>query len=142
NRILDSSRVTNSGYLGSQDPTKWGALANQRGMLFHLEDVQGYTSVQLLRYWSFVRAVTSSQLNYNADVFPDPPPIALDLLQVNGLVVPTSDPPPLQLPAWPVVQDEGWTLERLEHPFPRVSVIPTWRVVPSGDQALHAITAS
>jgi hypothetical protein len=138
---LDPGRVTNSGYLGSQDPAKWGSLANQRGMLFQLEDVQGYTSVQLLRYWSFVRAVTSRQLNYNADVFPDPPPIALDLLQVNGLVVPASDPPPLQLPARPVVQDGDWVLERLEHPFARVSVIPTWRVVSSGDQALQAITA-
>jgi len=138
---LDPVHVSNSGYLYSQAPAKWGSLANQRAMLFHLEDVQGYTSVQLLRYWSFVRAVTSRQLNYNADVFPDPPPIALDLLQVNGLVVPTSDPPPLQLPVRPVAQDEGWTLERLEQPFPRVSVIPTWRVVSSGDQALQAITA-
>jgi Bacterial membrane protein YfhO len=138
---LDPPLVTKQGYLGYQGPETWGLLANQRAVLFHVEDVQGYTSVQLLRYWSFVRAVTSSQLNYNADLFPDPPPIALDLLQVNGLVVPTSDPPPLQLPARPVVQDDGWTLERLDHPFPKVSVIPTWRVVSSGDQALQAITA-
>ena len=32
-------------------------------------------------------------------------------------------------------------MERLDHPFPKVSVIPTWRVVSSGDQALQAITA-
>ena len=138
---FDPAAATNRGYLDQQGPGSWGMLANQRGSLFGLEDVQGYLPVQLIRYWTFVRAATAHRLDYNADVFPDPSPVVLDLLQVNGLVVPTSDPPPLPLPARPVAHEGAWTLERLEHPFPRVSVIPTWRVVATEDQALRAVTA-
>ena len=138
---FDPALATNRGYLAEQGPGSWGLLANQRGSVFDLEDVQGYLPVQLLRYWTFVRAVSSQRLDYNVDVFPDPSPLVLDLLQVNGLVVPTVNPPPLPLPARPVVQDGGWKLERLERPFPRVSVVPTWRVVSTEDQALQAVTA-
>ncbi|TMK59614.1 MAG: YfhO family protein, partial [Actinobacteria bacterium] len=88
----------------------------------------------------FVRAVTSHRLDYNVDVFPDPLPVVLDLLQVNDLVVPSSDPPVPPLPVRTVAEDAGWTLERLQHPFPRVSVVSTWRVVSTEDQALHAVT--
>jgi len=138
---FDPTIVTYRGYLGRQDPASWGLLANQRGVLFHVEDADGYNSMQLLRYWSFVRAVTSRPLNYNVAAFQDPKPVTLDLLQVNGLIVRSADPPLLPLPSRPIAAEGGWQLDRLEKPFARVSVLPSWRVVSTEDQALQAVTA-
>jgi len=86
--------VTHRGYLTHQGPDTWTLLVNQRGMALGLEDVQGYNSIQLQRYWRFVRAVSPVKLDYNAGVFPRPPPVAMDLLQVRW-VVGSPDLPPL-----------------------------------------------
>jgi hypothetical protein len=131
--------VTHRGYLTTQTPDTWGLLANQRGMLFGLEDIQGYSSIQLPRYWRFVRASSPIEIDYNAAVFASPPPVALDLLQVRWVVGRQEAPP---LGGLTRVTDEGsWSLyERNETP-PRASVLSTWQVVSSPDQALQTVLA-
>ena len=53
-------------YLFAQEPSDWPALANERGTLFGLHDVLGYSPVQLPRYWAWVRAVDDLTVAYNA----------------------------------------------------------------------------
>jgi hypothetical protein len=131
--------VTHRGYLTSQTPDSWGLLANQRGMLFGLEDVQGYNSVQLRRYWRFVQAVSPIPLDYNAGAFPQPPPVALNLLQVRWVVGPSNDPP---LSGLTKVADEGrWSLFEWSGAPPRASVLSSWMVAPDSEQALKTIIA-
>jgi hypothetical protein len=136
---IDPSLVSNRGYLTKQGPDDWGLLVNQRGMLFGLEDAQGYNPVQVRRYWSFVRAVSPIPLDYNAAVFPAPPPVALDLLFL-GFAVGPSDAPPF--PDWvPMVNDGPWTLYRSPNPPPRVSVATKAVVVGGPEQALATVLA-
>src|SRR5439155_14235510 len=85
----------------------WPALADQRSMLFGLDDAGGYNPTQELRYWRFVRMVDHRNLNYNsAYLTAPPPPLALDLLQVRWLIAPAKAPPPAA-GATPVVQEGG-----------------------------------
>ncbi len=118
---FDPRAATHRGYLtfGGQGPDTWGLLANQRAVLFELEDVQGYSSVQLRRYWSFVRAVTPRRIAYNTGVFLDLPQVVLDLLQVNGLVGRAARRPDLPLPARPQAAEGLWELYKLGRPIPR-----------------------
>jgi Bacterial membrane protein YfhO len=142
--IAFDPRVTNHrGYLiyHGQGPDTWGLLANLRGMLFRIEDAQGYDPVQLPRYWTFIRAISPKRIDYTAAVFRRLRPVALDLLQVNSLVLPVHRPPRLPLPARPIVRDGAWELYALDHPFPRVSLVTSWQVVGSADRALRAVTA-
>jgi len=132
--------VTNRGYLTDQGSGVWGLLANQRGMLFGLEDVQGYNSVQLRRYWRFVRAVSPIAIDYNAGVFAQASRVALDLLQVRWVVSPR-DGPPVEW-ATRVAAEGSWGLyERSDVP-PRASVLSSWVVVPSSEEALRTVAAS
>jgi hypothetical protein len=136
---IDPALVSNRGYLEHQDPSDWGLLVNQRGMLLGLQDGQGYNPVQERRYWELVRAVSPIPLDYNAAVFPAPPPVVLDLLQM-GFAVGRSDTPPF--PGWtPMANDGVWTLYRSPQPAPRVSVATRVVVVAGARQALATILA-
>jgi hypothetical protein len=129
--------VNHRGYLTHQQPDEWPLEANQRAMLFDLEDVQGYSSFQLRRYWFFVRSMTSLFLDYNSAVFPDPPPVALDLLQVGWIVGPANDPP---LPDLTKIETEGrWALYRRSQTPPRASVVGDWTVMSSSTAAREAL---
>ncbi len=129
--------ITHRGYLLDQLPNTWSLLINQRGMLFDLEDVQGYNSIQLQRYWRFVRAVSPIKLDYNAAVLPRPPPVALDLLQVRW-VIGSPDVPPLP-GLTPVTGDGSWTLYERSDGSPRASVLSSWQVVSGWREALQAV---
>ena len=131
------------GYLtyDAQAPNTWGLLVNQRGMLFGLSDVQGYSSLQMQRYWSFVRAVTTVRLDYNAAVFPQPPAVMFNLMQVNAVVGAAAAPPALPVPSTRSVVEGPWALYELDRPLSRVSVLRSWQVVGSGAQALQSVTA-
>jgi hypothetical protein len=136
---IDPSLVSRRGYLTHQEPDDWGLLVNQRGMLFGLEDVQGYNPVQERRYWEFVRAVSPIDLDYNAAVFPRPPPAALNLLFVGFAVGPSGAPP---LPDWiPMAGDGRWTLYRSPDPPQRVTVATKAVVVGGPAQALATVLA-
>jgi hypothetical protein len=130
--------VTHRGYLTHQSQNNWGLLVNQRGMLFDLEDIQGYNSIQLKRYWRFVRAVSPIKIDYNAGVFAMPPPIALNLLQVRWVIGPPNEP----LSDLTPVEGAGkWTLYERANAPPRASVLTSWRVVDDWDQALREVVA-
>jgi hypothetical protein len=129
--------ITHRGYLTHQAPNTWGLLINQRGMLFGLEDVQGYNSIQLQRYWRFIRAVSPIKIDYNAGVLPRPPPVALDLLQVRW-VIGSPDVPPL--PGLTQVAGDGnWALYERSDASPRASVLSSWQVVGGWREALRAV---
>jgi hypothetical protein len=136
---LAPSLVTHRGYLTRQQPAAWGLLANQRAMLFGLEDAQGYNPFQLARYWTFVRQVTHRRLDYNAAVLVDPPPVALDLLQVEWVVTSRTEPgitgvPRAEQPPWVLVQRPGAPA--------RAQVVASWSVVAGPGEALSRVLES
>jgi hypothetical protein len=125
------------GYLRSQRPEDWGLLANQRAMLFGLEDAQGYNPTQPLRYWTFVRTVSPVPLKHNAAVFVDPPPMAFDLLQVGAVV--TTNPVLDRLDAEPLAEDGPWVAASLPDGPARASVVGAWTKAASPEAALAAV---
>jgi hypothetical protein len=125
------------GYLGSQRPRHWGLMANQRAMLFGLEDVQGYNPFQLRRYWLFVRAISHERIRYNTAVVLDPPEVALRLLDVTALVAPASE---LRSRGLPVVTEEGrWGVAPLRGVSSRATLHTSWRPVGGAGRALERV---
>jgi hypothetical protein len=129
-----------AGYHVRRSPPYWGLMAMQRSMLFGLEEGQGFNSIQLRRYWMFVRAVDPKRARYNTADFLHAEPIALNLLQVAYLIQNTADSPaePGEIP---LTQEGQWELYALPQPAPRVSVLTSWSVAPSSDAALRAVLA-
>jgi hypothetical protein len=121
------------GFLPLQRPEWWGALANQRGLLFGLEDVQGNNPVQPRRYWDFVRTVNPG-IRYNLAFLGRPAPSVLDLLQVGWVIASSDRDPPY--PGLVAVASEGtWVLYGVPDAAPRASAVASWRVVGSQDEA-------
>src|SRR2546429_5959802 len=83
----------------NQQPQDAGLMATQRSMVFGLEEAQGYDSVQLLRYWEFVRAENTRAIKYNASYFSALPRQAIDLLDIGFVVAPAGSPPAGLAPA-------------------------------------------
>ena len=132
--------ATHRGYLTRQSAMYWGLVANQRGILFSLQDVQGYNPVQLARYWTYLRRVNQGiKLDYTTATLLRATPAVLDLLQVASVV--SGSAPPVQGAA--EAGAEGpWKLYDLPDPPPRASVVTSVRVVASQKDALNAVTAS
>jgi hypothetical protein len=127
------------GYLGYQGPANWAFLTDQRGMLYGLEEAQGYNPVQPLPYWTYVRAVSSRWTDrHNVSAVFDPPPAALDLLQVRWLVTRSRTPP--EAGAVEVAREEGWILYRRAAPAPRATVVAGVAVAAWGAGTLEAVT--
>jgi len=76
------------GYLFTQRPQDWPALAMERGTLFGIPDVLGYNPVQLPRYWTYIRATNSNPVFYNASVLGLPSLQNVRLMGVRYVVVP------------------------------------------------------
>jgi hypothetical protein len=108
-------------------------------LLFRNETTDGFGSIQLLRYWTFVRAAQQSPLEYHRAFFIEPTPQILDLLQVEWLIAGANLPP--QADWVPVRQQDGWILYRRGDPSPRVSLIGRWSVVASPDLARDMTTS-
>jgi len=145
---LDPEEATSRGYLTLQHPADWGLMANQRAMLFGLQDAQGYNPVQLERYWTYVRAVSRRLLAYNASFFDRPSAATMDLLEVGRAVVPGEIPVSVQpaRPArpseWtPLAREGRWVLYGSPDPPPKASVLTSWQVVRSSNASLRAVTA-
>ena len=115
-------------------------LGSQQSMLFGLEEAQGYNTVQLLRYWQFVRAADAPKnVRYAADYFKQPSPQVFDLLGVAWVVGPSRSPPPFVTPN-PIVVDGEAALYAVPDPPPMVTVHPSWEVFGSSGAALRRVT--
>jgi hypothetical protein len=132
--------LPNLGYYLLITPKWWGLLANQRSMLFGLEDAQGYNSIQPLRLWEFNRSVNSG-VEYQFALFHPLTPIVANLLQIVWLIAPIDSPPVVahQSPIRLVAGDGQWGLYRLPKVTPRASVVTSWKVVRSAEDARRAV---
>jgi hypothetical protein len=114
-------------YIWYQQPRYWALERMNRSMLFGIEDVEGYNSVQPVRYWAYVRVANRSRGVYNMASFPRPSPSVLDLLDVRWVIGSADEPP---LPGMtPVLGYHGWELYRRSDGLERASVVPRWTVV-------------
>ena len=125
------------GLLPHQDPEDWNLMANGRSMLFGLEDAQGYNPVQLLRYWTFVRAVNPAPVDYNAAVFVELTPAVRALLDVDVAVAPAGRSPFAD--ARELATEGNWAAYALSGSTPRASVVHSWTVVPGASAALREV---
>ena len=123
------------GYLFTQRPQDWPALAMERGTLFGIPDVLGYNPVQLPRYWTYIRATNSNPVFYNAAVIGFPTLQNVRLMGVRYLVVPAGVQavPEGRVVAsaddYDLVQVYGWE--------PRVSLVHSWTQVDRPADALE-----
>lgn len=136
---LAPAEATARGYLTLQDPIYWGLMANQRAMLFGLEDAQGYNPVQLARYWRYVRATSGGPIAYNASFYRRRPSRAtMELLQVEYVVSAEGGAPE----GWSGGTGEGrWLVYRSPDPPPLSSVHTQWLVVEDLEASLRTVTA-
>ncbi len=125
------------GYLFTQRPQDWPALALERGTLFGIPDVLGYNPVQMPRYWTYIRATNANAVFYNASVIGLPTLQDIRLLGVRYLVVPTGVEavPEGRVVAsaddYDLVQVYGWE--------PRVSLVHAWTQVVTPTDALDGV---
>jgi len=117
------------GFLSYQQPPDWPADENGRSVLFGLNEVQGYSPVQLFPYWSLVRRVDRrAPIFYNAAHLQRLDPAVLELFGVGWIIEPTGLRP---RPDGDRVATEGrYSLYRLSSPTPRASLVFRWRRVP------------
>jgi hypothetical protein len=123
-------------YLAYTTRDDWPYLTSQRAVLLGVEDAQGYNSIEPIRYWTYMRAVSGAPYPYNHSVVSDPPPSALDLLQVGWEIGPQGA---TASPGFTAVERDGrWVLHRAT-PSPRASVVDAWTVTDEAG-ALKAVT--
>jgi hypothetical protein len=116
-----------SGFLGFQARKYWPAYENGRSILFGIDEIQGYSPVQLDRYWRLVRRVATHQILYNSATFQALRPSVLRLFGVEWLIMPGNETPPV--PARSVTTEGRYTLYRIEDPEPRASFVSQWTEV-------------
>ena len=128
------------GYLFAQLARDWPALAMERGTLFGIHDVLGYNPVQLVRYWSFIRATDRLSVFYNAAVINEPTINDVQLLGVRYLVVPLGQALPSGIAGRTALAADGYDLIEVDGWEPRASVVARWSVVSDPLAALKAMT--
>jgi hypothetical protein len=143
-------RYTSVGGVGDQlrEALVPGSGFLNQAMLFGIQNAGGYNSVQPQRFWVFTRSLDQEPALYNVAILTNPPPAALDLLQIGYVVTPSGRPPPGMVPAMPepVATQGVWALWKLAAP-PRAEVIGAWTVVapggpdPTGSPALLGVRA-
>jgi hypothetical protein len=126
------------GVLPRQLEGTWPAYQNGRSVLFDLDEIQGYSPVQVDRYWQLVRRVAVYPIYYNAATFQVLSPQVVRLFGVEWVIAfERSDAPA----GASLVAAEGvWRLYRLGRAEPRASLVHTVRVAPSR-QALEEVIA-
>jgi Bacterial membrane protein YfhO len=130
---------TDVGYLNADQPHDWPALVMERGSLFGIHDVLGYNPIQFPRYWTYIRAISRRPLVYNSAVIGWPTLDSARLLNVRYLIVADGSSP--RVPGTIVAHADGYELVQVMGWEPRVSVVPSWGVVPTQQQALLLVTA-
>ena len=127
------------GYLFAQRPLDWPALTLERGTLFGIADVLGYNPVQLPRYWTYIRAINSNPVFYNASVVGIPTLQSVRLMGVRYVIVPEGTEP---VPAGRVVASaDDYDLVQVYGWEPRASLVHTWTVVGRPADALDGVVA-
>jgi hypothetical protein len=127
------------GYLFTQGQSDWPALENERGTLFGVQDVLGYNPIQLIRYWSYIRAVDDLSIFYNASVINLPNLQDMRMLGARYLIVPHGVASPV--PGDVVATQGGYDMVQVNGWEPRVSVVPSWTVVSGPGSALTSTVA-
>jgi hypothetical protein len=125
------------GYLYAQQPRDWPALMMSRGTLFAIPDVLGYNPVQLVRYWTYIRATNDLSLFYNAAVVNEPSLEDVRLMGVRYLIVPQGVDPPVA--GRVVVSSQGYDLVEVYGWEPRASAVPAWTVASSEADAFRRV---
>jgi hypothetical protein len=107
-----------------------------QSILLGLDEIQGYSPVQLDRYWRLVRRVDRIPLFYNAATFRFLTPEILELFGVRSIIATE----PLRF-GFPAVAREGrQVLYRVQGSDQRASVVFSWRRAPQA-VALDAVLA-
>jgi hypothetical protein len=124
------------GFLTDQSPQSWPGYENGRSILFGLDEIQGYSPLQLDRYWRLVRTLNATPIFYNAATFQVLGPEVLALFGVRWLITPAGTP---TLQGTTEVAQEGrFRLLEVRSSPPRASLVYRWvRVAP--DRALDAV---
>jgi hypothetical protein len=131
--------LSNKGFLFHQAPYNWPAYASGRSVLFGINEIQGYSPVQLLRYWTFLRALdVEKPIYYNSATFQSEGTNVRDLFALEWIIQRSSNPPPEGATA--VTTEGNWTLYRITDPAPRAELVPYWNVV-SPAEALQFVLA-
>jgi hypothetical protein len=124
------SRSRPRGFLFNQGRRQWGGYENGRSVLLDLDEIQGYSPVQLDRYWRLVRATNDQPIYYNSASFQNLDPAVLKLFGVEWLIQPSRMPPPDGMPF--VAKEGAYSLYRVPQPEPRASVVYDARPVAPG----------
>ncbi|MFL5799197.1 MAG: YfhO family protein [Actinomycetota bacterium] len=140
------------GFLPLQTPDYWDLEANGRGMLFGLEDADGYNSVAPIPYWAYNRVADPKPIRYNLTYYKHLTPQILDLLDVRWIVGSwhAKHDPVAGLAR--VASDGRQTLYRVTGASldvgsgprspQRASFVGSWRVLPVAQAAREAVTAT
>ncbi len=136
------------GYQGRQDADDWPAYEDGRSILFGIDEIQGYSPLQVDRYWRLVRRVARFPIFYNAATFQSVRPEVLKLFGVGWVIVRSEQSAPPN--ATSVAEEGDYVLYDLTDAEPRASVVYDWSQVPPGggldlvlqpgfDPAKHAV---
>jgi hypothetical protein len=112
------------GFLLHQDPASWPAYEDGRSILFRIDEVQGYLSVQIDRFWRLVRRIDSVPIYYNAATLQSASPQVLRLFGVEWMILRRDAPPPTG--GLPVATEGPFVLYRLPNWEPRASIVFEW----------------
>jgi hypothetical protein len=94
------AKGSSRGFLSHQAPNLWPAYENARSILFDLDEIQGYSPVQLQRYWRLVRASNTVPIFYNSSTFQSVDPAVMRLFGVRWVIVPTAQGEPPAVPGF------------------------------------------
>ncbi len=127
----------NKGYLFTRKPSDWPALLIGRSVLLGLPDTLGYSPVQIPGYWSYIHAINRLPVFYNASVVQVPTLSEMRLLGARYLIT-RNETLPSTLEGPTVAREGAYRLVEIAGAEPRATLVPTWRVAPSGSAALDA----
>jgi hypothetical protein len=129
----------NKGYLFTRARADWPALLIGRSVLFEVDDVLGYSPIQLARYWRYIRATNDLPVFYNASTMQLPRLEDLRLLGVRYLIGRTEQHLPPGIGGTTVATEGGYRLVEVEGAQPRASVVTAWEVVADEATALERV---
>jgi hypothetical protein len=118
----------NKGYIFTQREFDWPALLLGRAVLFRIDDVLGYTPVQLPRYYEYVRASNDLPVFYNASVLQLPTAEDVRVFGIRSIIVPRGVPLPPGLTGAPVAAERSYVLYEVDPFAQRASMYRDWSV--------------